>query len=53
MSWVSLCKGLPTGAPLAACTTMMPNHGGNQPRTDSPPYTIEVNNLDNGDITGK
>lgn len=35
---------LPSGAPTAACFTLTPMHGDNQPQTSPAPVTIEIGN---------
>lgn len=33
-------EGYSSGAPDAACTTMIPNHGGQSPQTSQPPFQL-------------
>ncbi|XP_051878289.1 putative defense protein Hdd11-like [Pristis pectinata] len=37
----SLSRGIPTGAPLSACESMMPKHAGVVPQSSAAPYIIK------------
>ena len=52
---VTVVTGFPSGAPLAACSTISPDpsaHGAN-PQTSAVPYTVNISSLANGYVPGQ
>ena len=45
--------GLGTGAPYAACETMTPLHGDNNPQTGPSPYDVDVSALEDNRYGGE
>ena len=49
---VTAVVGLPSGAPMAACDTITPNHGNNTANAGPVPYTVDISSLDDGYTPG-
>ena len=46
-------EALPTGAPAAACTTLVPQHADNQAIDEPSPYVVDLSRLASGYEAGK
>ena len=49
---VTAVVGRRTGAPIAACTTITPSHGGST-ATGAVPYSVNISSLDGGYMPGQ